>query len=136
LAVRPGSETIVDLVRMGVLALVVAQIINGPALAAGMSLADPLVEPEVRALTSVGRARVFVMLQVPETADQGQRASAIGRAQDAVLSRLPQSHASVVRRYASVPMLALEIDETALRALERMSDVVAGVKLDRTVKPQ
>jgi hypothetical protein len=95
-----------------------------------------MVDPEVRALVSVGQARVFVMLQIPETGDQAQRSAAIGRAQDAVLARLPQPHASLVRRYASVPMLALEIDATALRALETMSDVVVGVKLDRAVKPQ
>jgi len=74
------------------------------------------------------------MLQVPESGDEGQRADAIGRAQDAVLSRLPHGHASVVRRYTS--MLALEIDEIALRALETMPDVVAAVKLDRSLKPQ
>ena len=130
------SGPIVDLMRVGILALLFAEIVSGTALGAGVSQADPLVEPEVRALTSAGRARVFVMLRVPDTGDQAQRADAIGRAQDAVLARLPQSHASVLRRYASVPMLALEIDATALRALETMSDVVAGVKLDRAVKPQ
>lgn len=76
------------------------------------------------------------MLQVPESGDEGQRADAIGRAQDAVLSRLPDGHAAVVRRYASIPMLALEIDAIALRALETMPDVVAAVKLDRSLKPQ
>jgi hypothetical protein len=125
-----------EVVRVGVLALLLAGIVSGTALGVGMSRADPLIEPEVRALVTSGRARVFVMLQVLETGDQAQRADAIGRAQDAVLTRLPPSHASVVRRYASVPMLALEIDATALRALETMSDVVAGVKLDRAVKPQ
>ena len=34
------------------------------------------------------------------------------------------------------PMLALEIDAIALRALETMPDVVAAVKLDRSLKPQ
>jgi hypothetical protein len=33
-------------------------------------------------------------------------------------------------------MLALEIDAAALQALEAMTDVVAGVKLDRPVRPQ
>jgi len=33
-------------------------------------------------------------------------------------------------------MLALEIDAVALRALEALRDVVAGVTLDRAVKPQ
>jgi hypothetical protein len=126
----------VDIVRMGVLALLVAQTIGGTALGAGISRASPLIDPEVRAQVSAGRARVLVMLRVTETDDQGRRADAIGRAQDTVLARLSQLHASVVRRYASVPMLALEIDATALRALETMSDVVAGVKLDRAVKTQ
>ena len=123
-------------VRVGVMALLVTEIVSGTALGAGMSRADPLVDPEVRALVRAGRARVLVMLQIVETGDQAQRADAIGRAQDAVLSRLPRPHASVVRRYESIPMLALEIDATALRALETMTDVVAGVKLDRAVRPQ
>ena len=126
----------VRLVRVGIAALLVTEIVGGTALGAGMSRADPLVDPEVRALVLVGSARVLVMLQVPETGDQAQRADAIVRAQDAVLARLPQPHASVVRRYASVPLLALEIDATALRTLETMTDVVVGVKLDRAAKPQ
>lgn len=131
-----GAGTIVNGMCAGLVALLAVGIVSGTALGAGMSRADPLVEPEVRALVNVGRARVFVMLQVPETGDPAQRADAISRAQDAVLARLPPSHASVVRRYASVPMLALEIDATALRTLETMTDVVAGVKLERAMKPQ
>ena len=123
-------------VRAGVVALLVTQIVSGTALGAGMSGADAMVDPEVRALVRVGRARVLVTLQVAETSDPAQRADAIGRAQDAVLARLPSTHASVVRRYESIPLLALEIDATALRALETMTDLVAGVKLDRAVKPQ
>jgi len=123
-------------VRAGVVALLVTQIVSGTALGAGMSGADAMVDPEVRALVRVGRARVLVTLQVAETGDPAQRADAIGRAQDAVLARLPSTHASVVRRYESIPLLALEIDATALRALETMTDLVAGVKLDRAVKPQ
>ena len=126
---------IVASVRAGVVALLVTQIMGVTALA-GMPRADAVVDPEIRALVRVGRARVLVTLQVAETSDPAQRADAIGRAQDAVLARLPSTHASVVRRYESIPMLALEIDATALRALETMTDVVAGVKLDRAVKPQ
>ncbi len=131
-----GWRTIVNPVRVGVAALLVTEILSGPALAAGTSQAGPLIDPEVRALVRAGRARVLVTLQVAETGDQAQRADAIVRAQDAVLARLPQPHASVVRRYASVPLLALEIDATALQALETMTDVVASVKLDRAMKPQ
>ena len=60
----------------------------------------------------------------------------ISRAQDAVVSRLTRGHASVLRRYTSVPMLALEIDATTLGALETMTDLVAGVKPDLTRRPQ
>jgi hypothetical protein len=122
--------------RAWILAGLLAEIVSGGSLVAGAPQADVLVDPEVRAQVSMGRTRVFVMLQVPETGDQSQRTSAIGRAQESVLARLPQSHASVVRRYASVPMLALEIDAAALQALEAMTEVVVGVKLDRPVRPQ
>jgi len=124
-------------VRTGALALLVAETVCGTALGPGISRADPLIDLEVRALvSSTGRARVLVMLKVPVTSDQAQRAEEIGRTQEAVLARLDQHHASVVRRYESIPMLALEIDATALRTLETMTDVVASVKLDRTAKPQ
>ena len=94
------------------------------------------IDPDLSTLVHIGRTRVLVMRQVPESGDEGQRADAIGRAQDAVLAGLTHGHASVVRRYASIPMLALEIDALALRALETMPDVVAAVKLDRSLKPQ
>jgi len=124
-------------VRTGALALLVAETVCGTALGPDISRADPLIDLEVRALvSSTGRARVLVMLKVPVTSDQAQRAEEIGRTQEAVLARLDQHHASVVRRYESIPMLALEIDATALRTLETMTDVVASVKLDRTAKPQ
>jgi len=121
---------------LAVLALLLAGIVSGAPASADTSPAGSRVDPEVRALVGTGRARVLVMLQVPESGDQAQRAAAISRAQDEVLARLPQPHASLVRRYASVPLLALEIDATALRALEAMPDVVAAVRLDRAVKPQ
>jgi hypothetical protein len=122
--------------RVWILAVFLAELVSARPLVAGAPQADVLVDPEVRAQISTGRARVFVMLQMPETDDQAQRSAAIGRAQDSVLARLPQSNASLVRRYASVPMLALEIDAAALQALEAMTDVVTGVKLDRPVRPQ
>jgi len=131
--VRAG---IVGILRARLLALFLTVIVSGTNLGAGVVPADPVVDPDLSTLVHVGRTRVLVMLQVPESGDEGRRADAIGRAQDAVLSRLPYGHASVVRRYASIPMLALEIDATALRALETMPDVVAAVKLDRSLKPQ
>jgi hypothetical protein len=124
------------LVCGGALELLVTEIIGGPALEASISPAVPLVDPEIPMLVRGGRAPVLVMLRVIATGDQAQRADAIGRAQDELLAQLPQSHAAVVRRYASVAMLALEIDATALQVLETMTDIVAAVKLDRMAKPQ
>jgi hypothetical protein len=96
----------------------------------------PIIDSDVRALVGEGRARVLVELRVDDPAHPGGRDHAIARAQDAVLARLPVSHASVVRRYASIPMLALEIDATALRALGAMTDVVVRVRADSTARPQ
>jgi hypothetical protein len=119
-----------------VIALLVAEMVSVASVDAGMLRANLVIDPEVRGLVSAGRARVLVVLQVDETSDQKGRAEAIGRAQDAVLSRLLGPHASVVRRYASVPVLALEIDATGLRILETMADIVVSVKLDRILVPQ
>ena len=124
----------VNLTRAGLIALLVTQVVSDSALAAGSSRANPLIDPEVRALVRAGRARVLVTLQVAEAKDQAQRVEAIGRAQDAVLARLPAAHASI--RYATIPLLALEIDATALHTLETMTDTVAGVTPDRTVTTQ
>ena len=122
--------------RARLLALLVTAIVSGTELGAGGVPSDPVVDPDLYTLVHIGRTRVLVMLQVPESGDEGQRADAIGRAQNTVLSRLPHGHASVVRRYASIPMLAREIDAMALQALETMPDVVAALKLDRSLKPQ
>jgi hypothetical protein len=123
------------------MALLVTEIVIGPAHATGMSPSDPasaasLVDPDIRALVRSGRVRVLVLLRVPVESDEARRAAAIGRAQEALLSRLPEAHASVTRRYASIPMLGLEIDASALSAIETMPDIVASVTLDRPVMPQ
>ena len=123
------------ILRARLLAFLVTAIVSGTELGAGIVPADPVVDADLFTLVHIGRTRVLVMLQVPEPGDEGQGADAIGRAQDAVLLRLPHGLASVVRRYTSIPMLALEIDASALRALEIMPDV-AAVKLDRSLKPQ
>jgi hypothetical protein len=74
---------------------------------------------------------VLVELHVAEGVGlAGERLAAIALAQDNVLSRLASARISVVRRYASVPLLALEIDAQALTELERMSDLVVSVRPD------
>jgi len=106
-----------------------------PAVAAMCHAAEaPVIDPALPSLIGEGRARVLVDLRVGDA--RGDVGQAIAHAQDAVVSRLPQSHATVVRRYASVPLLALEIDATALRALGAMTDVVVRVRPDTTTRPQ
>lgn len=98
----------------------------------------PAIHRDVRAQVSAGRARVLVELRVPDVevrvpADADAHADAIARAQEAVLARVP---GVLVRRYRSVPLLALEIDAAGLRALDALGDVVARVEPDRPVAPQ
>ena len=95
-----------------------------------------MIAPEVRQLVYASSARVIVELRLDAALDPNQRPEAIARVQDTLLARLPRSHASVARRYTSVPLLALEIDLTALAALEGMADIVVSVKADRRLKPQ
>ena len=98
--------------------------------------AAPSVDPSVRSSAQSGRVRVLVELRVPADADVAQREDAIARAQDAVLARLPRQHAAVARRYATIPVLALEIDGAALAALEAMPDAVVSVRADGLSRPQ
>ena len=93
--------------------------------------AAPSIDPAVRTSAQSGRVRVLVELRV-----QASGEDAIAKAQDAVLARLPQSHAVVARRYTFIPLLALEIDGAALAALEAMADAVVSVRADGLSRPQ
>ncbi len=103
------------------------------------------VDPEVRRAVDRGVARVMVELRLPRgfrpegelvTPDGvGRQRDAIAAAQMTVLSRLPGGHFSLIRRYDSVPFLALEIDADALTALGAMGDVVTRVLPDQTFAP-
>ena len=134
------SVSIVDVIRDGRAALLLS-LMGGIVLA----LAPPTpraaqrevsIEPDVRAQVSSGRARVLVELRIDDVGNPERRGEAIIWAQDTVLTRLPQAHASVTRRYASIPLLALEVDAVGLGTLETMGDVVASIRLDRTVRTQ
>src|SRR5215475_9480505 len=95
-----------------------------------------MIDPEVSVSIAAGRTRVLVQLRVDEGTDTGRRGEEIARVQDAVLSRLPQSHASLTRRYTSAPIMGLEIDATALRALETMTGEVSAIKPDHLKRPR
>jgi hypothetical protein len=91
---------------------------------------QPMIDPDVRALTSTGTARVVVELRVPG----GDRA-VITTAQDEVLARLTGTGARLARRYATVPMLVLEIDAAGLARLADMGSLVARVRVDALADP-
>jgi hypothetical protein len=131
-------------VVFGAVALLACSRLQGPA-GVSANASQPLVDPEIRRATDRGSTRVLVEVRLPQAlrpegeltradAIAAQR-TAISTAQQSVLSRLPHSHFSLVRRYDTTPFLALEIDRDALTALERMGDVVARVLPDRIMAP-
>jgi hypothetical protein len=87
---------------------------------------DPVIDPDVRAAISGGTVQVLVDLRASSTDPP-----AIGNLQDEALRRLAGTGARVVRRFATVPLLALAIDASALARLEAMRDIVVRVRADR-----
>ena len=95
-----------------------------------------MIDPELRGALNRSPTRVLVELRMPSNFDTGSASgSAIAFAQREVLSRLPPSHFSVIRRFETVPFLALEIDAEALRALENMGALVMRIVPDRPLAP-
>jgi subtilisin len=88
-----------------------------------------------------GVARVIVGLDVGFTPEpslgrfavQSQRAS-IARAQSTVLGRLRRANAASVRRFNSIPFLAIEVDEADLQTLAA-SQEVTDIQIDAVAAP-
>ena len=100
----------------------------------------PAIDPEVRAAVAHGPARVLVELRLPapsafDADPSSPRRAAIASARQIVLARLTGTSYRLVRQYATVPLLALEIGPDALDALGRMGDVVTRVRVDRVRPP-
>ena len=77
------------ILRARILALFATAIVSGTNLGAGVVPADLVVDPDLFTLVHIGRTRVLVMLQVPESGDEGQRADAIGRARRRPVALIP-----------------------------------------------
>lgn len=90
----------------------------------------PVIDPGVRAAVSRGTLRVLVELRVPRSDP-----AALGNAQAEVVHRLAGTGGRLARRYATVPLLALEIDAAALARLEEMRDLVIRVRADDVSPP-
>jgi len=108
--------------------------------------ADPAIHDAVRErLQREGRARVLVTLRLPAGAHlpEGGLAPAVRAAQRAdirlaqqsILGRLkPHSH-KILRRYATIPMMALEVGPQALAELAAAPGIVASVVVDPILRP-
>ena len=101
-------------------------VLAGMGSATAYMMDDPVIDPEVRALAGGGSTRVLVDLRA-RAADS----AAVSDAQNEVLRRLAGTGARLTRRYATVPLLALEIDADALARLEGMGGLVIRVRPDR-----
>src|SRR5947199_10254155 len=98
------------------------------ALAGGWSAASgmddrPVIDPGVRAVVSGGTLRVLVELRVPR-----RDPVALRNAQDEVLRRLAGTGGRLARRYATVPLLSLEIVAAALARLAALPSRVILVR--------
>lgn len=110
--------------------IVIAIALAGAWSAAGAADDRPLIDRDVRAAARAGTLRVLVELHVPP----GEPA-ALANAQDDVLRRLAGTAARLARRYATAPLLALEIDGAALARLEEMRGLVVRVRADDLARP-
>lgn len=112
---------------------------------AAESLSPVVVDPVVSAQILRGPVRVIVELRVegglrpegdlPDSAAVSAQRHAIARAQQRVLSRLAGTRFALVRGYATVAFLALEVEADALAALQGMPDVVRRVAADELSAP-
>lgn len=102
------------------------------------------VDPRVESQVARGPTRVLVELRVPggvrpegELSPERLAAQrrAIAAAQNEVLSRLAGTDFTLVRRFETVPLLALRIGPSALATLGTMGDVVTRVVADSTSPP-
>ncbi len=88
----------------------------------------PQIDPQVKVDALQGRTRVIVELRIPD-------GTTIAAAQDDVMTRLAGTDFVLLRRFATLPFLALEIGPTALAALEAMGDAVSRVVADTVARP-
>ncbi len=89
-------------------------------------------QDEPRGVMATDVTRVIVELRIPKSSD----ARAIADAQRDVLARLGGTRVTVVRQYKTIPMMALEVDPTALARLTQMGDLVSRVIPDSTSRTQ
>ena len=125
---EPSPPDSIRMIRAARVALFVVALTGASSIGRGAD--DPVIDPDVRAAVRGGTVRVLVDLRASATDP-----SAIGRLQDEALRRLAGTGARLARRFTTAPLLALEIDASALARLEAMGDIVARVRADRITLP-
>jgi subtilisin family serine protease len=86
------------------------------------------VDPTIwTALAEQGKTRIIVNLRIEDAADRSATAQAehVRAAQQALLDALDPRRFAVQQRFQLIPAVALEVDETSLRAIAARQDVVA-----------
>ena len=124
-------------------------VLGEPTSVAQAALSSPALRTALQKLASSaqknGSVRVIVGVRAPfapegklSATSAAQQRSEIASVQSAVLSQLPQatqkSSTVTVRRFASIPYLALSVTAQQLKALEQMPEVTS-IKKDRLVRP-
>jgi subtilisin len=125
-----------------ILLITLCAIGDGPVWAQTQGPSGPRIPAAVTAQARArGSVRVIVGLNVAFTSEsilgvagvQSQRES-IARAQTAVLSRMLRARTGSVRRFSSIPYLALQIDEADLQALAAAPEVT-DIQIDAVAAP-
>lgn len=124
------------------LAAVLSQCLG--ALAASGTEEEVMIDRDVLDATRIGKARVLVEVRLPESMKPDRELTPAARfvqehviatAQGSVLAGLAGRRFSLVRRYETVPLLLLDVQDDAVMALDGMVSMVVRVRLDTHSAP-
>ncbi len=132
LALSATSASATDRVLLGEPAGVGKAALASPALSAALQELASTAQQSGSVRVIVGVRAAFAPEAKLSAATAAQQRSEIAGAQSAVLSRLPQlaQKNSAVRRFASIPYLAMSVTAQDLKALEQMPEVTS-IQKDR-----
>ncbi|MBP6418324.1 MAG: S8 family serine peptidase, partial [Giesbergeria sp.] len=136
LALSAASASATDRILLGEPAGIGPAALSSPALRAGLQELSSAAQKNGSVRVIVGVRVAFAPEAKLAATIAAQQRSEISSAQATVLSRLPASvkPASTVRRFASIPYLAMSVTPQELQALQQMPEVTS-IQEDRAVYP-